>query len=106
LRILHNGMKETQTMAQIDLDKDELEPLLKRIRWRKAQLADALGCSEKTIRQMIAGERQIPRAVAIYLRRLDRIHEKYPPPRADVWRIRPDLAPESERPPPERKAAA
>jgi DNA-binding XRE family transcriptional regulator len=76
----------------MELDRSELEPLLERIGWRKSTLARKLGCSEKTIRQMVNGDRAIPQSVARYLWKLDRCHEKNPAP--DDWRIREDLAPD------------
>jgi hypothetical protein len=78
------------------MEAAELEPLLKRIRWRKRALADALGCDEKTVRQMANGERAIPHAVAHYLRILDRAHLRFRPPPPEAWRVRWDLAPMKE----------
>jgi hypothetical protein len=69
----------------------ELEALLARIRWKKSQLADALNCDEKTIRQMARGQRRIPFVVARYLLAIDKFHANHPPPDEDKWRKRWDL---------------
>jgi hypothetical protein len=73
---------------------EELAALLKRVRWRKSQLADAIGCNEKTIRQMTLGVRNIPHEVVKYLRLLDRFHEKHPAPRDSEWREKDEMYPE------------
>lgn len=55
------------------------------IGWTRRQLATRLGCSENTLRQMEAEKQAIPKALAQWLERLARAHERNPAP---VWRTR------------------
>jgi hypothetical protein len=78
------------------MDKDELQAALAGVGWTYSTLAGFLDCSERTVRQMAHGERNIPDPIARWLNALLRWHESHPAP--DDWRTFPGLiAPPKQR---------
>lgn len=64
----------------------DLRAAMSALRWSIARLAEALGCTETTIRRWLAGDATVPPEVAAWLRRRLSAERSDPPPRG--WQRR------------------